>query len=560
MNETMDMVILRRLLVSSAIAATAAFVNGPRVMTIVAAQGACEGLASLALPHTSITSAAVVPEGPVGTGRAGGPPPIVVPARCVVKGVTKPSSDSPITFEVWMPVAGWNSKYQQMGNGGWAGSIPTASMVAAIMRGYATAGTDDGHAGGAWADWAIGHPEKLVDFGYRAVHETSVQAKAIVAAFYKRDASKSYFFGCSDGGREALMEAQRFPDDFHGIIAGAPANNWTGLMTMALTIERALDEANLPASKLPAIQAAALNACDSLDSVKDGLIEDPRVCKFDPVVLTCKGTETDQCLTPPQVITLRKIYEGPRHPRTGVQIAPGFVPGTEAVPGGWVPWIVPPPPGPQTQTTTSVIAGFGNSFYGQAVAEDPKWDFRKWNFESDYAFAVEKTAAILNSMSPDLRSFRAAGGKLLQYHGWGDAAIPASASIEYYDRVRTFMAKYPDGRSTSPAPLDQFYRLFMVPGMGHCSGGIGPNTFGNGGRSAASPTADPDRDILAALERWVERNVAPDRIIASGTQGGDAAKPMTRPLCPYPQIARYNGTGDPYVAESFTCAVPRAGR
>ena len=553
----------RSLFAPCAIAAVLAVALGDQRITAVSAQGACESLASLALPHTSITSAVVVPEGPVGGGRQGGPAPTLVPARCVVKAVTKPSTDSEIMFEVWMPVAAWNGKYEQAGNGGWAGSIPTGALVAAVLRGYAAAGTDDGHAGGTWADWAIGHPEKLVDFGYRAVHETSVQSKAIIAAFYKRDPSHSYFFGCSDGGREALMEAQRFPDDFHGIIAGAPANNWTGLMTMALTLERALDDANLPASKLPAIQAAVLNACDNLDAVKDGLIEDPRACRFDPGVLTCKGAETDQCLTTPQVTTLRKIYEGPKHPRTGVQIAPGFVPGTEAVPGGWVPWILPPPPGAQAQTTASLIAGFGNSFYGQAVAEDPKWDFRTWNFESDYAFAVEKTAAILNSMSPDLRSFRAAGGKLLQYHGWGDAAIPGTASIEYYERVRAFMTKYPDGRNTTPAALDQFYRLFMVPGMGHCSGGIGPNTFGNGGRSTAIQAADPDRDILAALDRWVESNVAPDRIIASGNQGGDASKPMTpmtRPLCPYPQIARYKGTGDPYVADSFTCAVPGGSR
>ena len=216
----MGSILFRRLLVFSAMAATAALVIGGSSIATVAAQGGCESLASLALPHTSITSAAVVPEGPVGGGRAGGPAPIVVPARCVVKAVTKPSSDSEIRFEVWMPVAGWNGKYQQAGNGGWAGSIPTGSLVAGVMRGYATAGTDDGHAGGPWAEFAIGHPEKLVDFGYRAVHETSVQAKAIVAAFYKRDPSKSYFVGCSDGGREALMEAQRFPDDFHGIVAG----------------------------------------------------------------------------------------------------------------------------------------------------------------------------------------------------------------------------------------------------------------------------------------------------------------------------------------------------
>jgi feruloyl esterase len=205
-----------------------------------------------------------------------------------------------------------------------------------------------------------------------------------------------------------------------------------------------------------------------------------------------------------------------------------------------------------------VIAGFGNSFYGQAVAEDPKWDFRKWNFESDYAFAVEKTGALLNSTSPDLRSFRSTGGKLIQFHGWGDAAIPALASIEYYDRVRAFMAKYPDGRTSRPGEVDEFYRLFMVPGMGHCAGGIGPNTFGNGGRSGASTTPDPDSDLVAALERWVERGTAPERLIGSGTVVGDPARPLTRPLCAYPKVARYNGSGDPYVADSFTCAVPAA--
>jgi feruloyl esterase len=549
-----------RFMLAGLVAMVTAIAGSREATSVAAAQsGSCEALAGLKLTRASIVSAAVVPEGPLTAGRAGGPAPMTVPARCVVKGIARPSSDSEIRFELWLPAAAaWNGKYQQVGNGGWAGSIPTAGLVAAVRRGYAAAGTDDGHAGGLWADWAIGHPEKLADFGHRAVHETSVHSKAIIQAFYGREAAKSYFIGCSDGGREALMEAQRYPDDFHGIVAGAPANNWTGLMTMALTIERAFDEAAIPASKLPAIQAAVLTACDAADGVKDGVMEDPRSCRFDPVVLTCKGADGDQCLTAAQVITLRHIYEGPRHPRTGAQIAPGFSPGTEAVPGGWVPWIVPPPPGPQGTSTTSVIAGFGNSFYGQAVAEDPKWDFRKWNFESDYAFAVEKTAALLNSTSPDLRSFRATGGKLIQFHGWGDAAIPGLASIEYYDRVRAFMAKYPDGRTTRPGEVDEFYRLFMVPGMGHCSGGIGPNTFGNGGRSGASTTPDPDSDLVAALERWVEHGTAPERLIGSGTVVGDPAKPLTRPLCAYPKVATYNGSGDPYVADSFTCAAPAA--
>jgi feruloyl esterase len=549
-----------RSIVAVAVTTVMAIAASREATSVVSAQssGSCEALAGLQLTGASIVSAAVVPEGPMTAGRAGGPPSLTVPARCVVKGIARPSSDSEIRFELWLPVAAaWNGKYQQVGNGGWAGSIPTAGLVAAVRRGYAAAGTDDGHAGGLWADWAIGHPEKLADFGHRAVHETSVHSKTIIQSFYGREAAKSYFVGCSDGGREALMEAQRYPDDFHGIIAGAPANNWTGLMTMALTIERAFDEAAIPASKLPAIQAAALAACDAIDGVKDGVVENPRSCTFDPAVLTCKGAESDQCLTAGQVITLRRIYDGPRHPRTGAQIAPGFSPGTEALPGGWVPWIVPPPPGAGAMSTSSVMAGFGNSFYGQAVAEDPKWDFRKWSIESDYALAVEKTGALLDSTNPDLRSFRATGGKLIQFHGWGDAAIPGLASIEYYDRVRAFMAKYPDGRTSRPAEVDEFYRLFMVPGMGHCSGGIGPHTFGNDdGRSGASTTRDPDSDILAALERWVERGVAPERLIATGTVVGDPAKPLTRPLCVYPKVARYNGSGDPYVADSFSCAVP----
>jgi len=537
---------------------TAVADRGGEATSVAPAQsGPCEALAGLKLTRASIVSAVIVSERPVTPRHAGDPAPLALPERCVVKGMAHPSSDSEIRFELWLPVASaWNGKYQQVGNGGWAGSIPTSGLTAGIRRGYATAGTDDGHVGGPWADWAIGHPEKLADFGHRAVHETSVHSKAIIQAFYGRDAAKSYFIGCSDGGREALMEAQRYPEDFHGIVAGAPANNWTGLMTVALTIEQALDQAAIPASKLPAIQAAALAECDTIDGVKDGLIEDPRSCRFDPAVLTCKGGDGDQCLTAAQVITLRHIYEAPRYPRTGEQIAPGFSPGTEAVPGGWIPWMIPPPPAPQAMSTASIMAGFANSFYGQVVAEDLNWDFRKWNLESDYALAVEKTGALLNSTSPDLRSFRAAGGKLIQFHGWGDAAIPGLASTEYYDHVRAFLAKYPDGRTSRPAEVDEFYRLFMVPGMGHCSGGIGPNTFGNDeGRSGASGTTDPSSDVLAALERWVEQGTAPERLIASGTTVGDSAKRLTRPLCVYPKVARYNGSGDPYVADSFTCAV-----
>jgi len=244
------------------------------------------------------------------------------------------------------------------------------------------------------------------------VHETSVQAKAIIRAFYGKDSSRNYFVGCSDGGREALMEAQRYAEDFDGIIAGAPANDWSHHFTGFVWNEQALlkDTASaIPPEKLPLIQSAVLAACDTLDGVNDGLVEDPRVCRFDPSVLTCKDAGQSECLTPPQVEALRKIYSGPRNPRTGAQIYPGYSPGTEAAPGSWAAWITPAAP------EKAIQFRFGNTYYGQAVFEDPQWDFRTLNFDSDVTFGDQKAGVILNSNSPDLRSFRARGGKLIQY-------------------------------------------------------------------------------------------------------------------------------------------------
>jgi len=511
------------------------------------AQQPCDQLMTLKLPHTSITSATLVPEGSFSASNSlGNSPPVNVPARCVVKAVARPTSDSEINLERWLPPTGWNGKYQQAGNGGWAGAIPTQSLIEPLRRGYATAGTDDGHSGGVLgATWAIGHHEKLVDFGYRAVHETGVQAKAIVRAFYGKDPARSYFVGCSDGGREALMEAQRYPNDFDGIVAGAPANNWSHLFAGFVWNEQALlnDPAGaVPPAKLPLIQKAVLAACDAQDGVKDGLIEDPRACHFDPAVLTCKAGDSPECLTAPQVEAVSKIYSGPKNPRTGAEIFPGYPPGTEAAPGTWSLWITAPQP------PAAIQFAFGNSFFADAVFENPKWDFRTMNFDKDVAIGDEKGGSILNSTSPDLRAFRARGGKLIQYHGWGDAAISALSSIDYYGRVQAFLAKDP-GVGTQ-----DFYRLFMVPGMGHCGGGEGPNNFGNGDPSGR---VDPEHDVVAALDRWVEKGTAPDKIIGTGTAAGDPSKTLTRPLCPFPQVAHYNGKGDTNDAANFTCVAPR---
>jgi feruloyl esterase len=288
-----------------------------------------------------------------------------------------------------------------------------------------------------------------------------------------------------------------------------------------------------------------LEACDTIDGVKDGVIEDPRRCRFDPEVLKCKDADGPDCLTAPQVDALRKIYDGPKNPRTGEQIFPGATPGTEAAPGGWAVWITGTGPGRSFQFM------FGNTFYAHVVFSDLKWDYHKLNFDSDVKLADEKSRSVLNSDNPDLRAFRDRGGKLIQYHGWGDAGIPPLSSINYYEQATAFLARNRGGRGKATAVSD-FYRLFMVPGMGHCAGGLGANSFGNAGVSSAP---DADHDLTSALERWVEKGAAPTKIIATGYVDGNPTKgvALTRPLCPYPQVAHWKGTGSTSDAANFEC-------
>jgi feruloyl esterase len=289
-------------------------------------------------------------------------------------------------------------------------------------------------------------------------------------------------------------------------------------------------------------------ACDASDGLTDGLVSNPLACQVDPAVLACKAGDSSDCLTAPQVETLKALYAGPKNPRTGEQIYPGLVTsGVEALPANWPLWILGAAPGRSAQS------GFGSSYYRDVVFERATWDIRSMDFDRDVRTSDRKAGPILDATNPDLRSFRAKGGKLLQYHGWGDAAISARSSIDYYEAVRAFMSQAPDPRSTSK-PVEDFYRLFMVPGMAHCGGGVGPVRFGNDANSTSS--SDPERDMFAALERWVERGVAPDRLIGSGPAPLDPAKTMTRPLCPYPQQALHRGTGDTDDAANFVCALP----
>ena len=499
----------------------------------------CESLVSVNLPHIAITAAEARQPGSFAS-PYGGRPISGLPAFCRVTGVIKPSADSDIRFEIWLPASGWNGKFQGVGNGGYAGTISYSGLADAVRASYASASTDTGHqeTRGNHAEWALNHPEKITDFGYRAIHETAVAAKAIVAAFYGGAPRHSYFSSCSNGGRQALMEAQRFPADYDGIIAGAPANYWTHLLSSAVSGTKATlaeSASYIPPSKLPAIEATALAQCDTKDGVKDGVIENPLACNFDTSVLKCRGAEADSCLTVPQLAALNTIYRGLRDSK-GDQLMPGLSPGGEAEAGGWASWITGKGP------AESEMYSYGTQFFQNMVYNDPSWDFRKFDPDRDVKAADEKQASNLNATDPDLSAFQKRGGKLILYHGWADAAIPAVNAINYYQSVQKKMGAN---------QADSFVRLYMVPGMEHCGGGAGPNSFGQAGVAKA----DPQHDIDAALEAWVEKGAAPDAIIAAKSDGKGATV-RTRPLCIYPKIARYSGTGSTDDASNFTCAAP----
>ncbi len=468
----------------------------------------CESLASLKLPATSITAAEAHTAGSVKQ-----PQGRDLPGFCRVAAALTPAKDSEIKIEVWLPLDGWNGKLQAVGNGGWNGTMPYAAMDAALRRGYAVAGTDTGHEGngGPWMQ----HREKLIDFGHRAVHEMTVKAKAIVESFYGTAPRFAYFTGCSGGGRQALMEAQRYPDDFDGIVAGSPSLNATGRAAFSMSVAQNLrkDPASyIPEKKYALIHRAVLDACDAKDGVADGVIENPARCTFDPKALECKGADSDSCLTSAQVAAARSIYQPLVDAGTKKEIAPGLSYGSEL---GWATFGGPQP------------FGLGLQMFQYLVFDDPNWDFRTLDVGSHMALVRKAEAGVVNAMDPDLQRFFASGGKLIQYHGWADPQIQPLSSVEYYESALKRMGE--------PAKVADNYRLFMVPGMAHCGGGEGTSQF----------------DMLSSLERWVEKGEAPDSIPASRIVNGRVDR--RRPLCPYPQQATYKGSGDINDAANFTC-------
>ena len=533
----------------SFVAAPASEAQAPSAASV--SSQSCEQLATLELPNAGVTMAKAV-----AAGTFAGPPAEftgqdlsafykMLPAFCRVVMHARPSSDSDIVVELWMPLSGWNGKLEGLGNGGFAGQIGYEALGGAILHGSAAVATDTGHAGSPIdAAWALGHPEKIADFGHRGIHEMTRVAKLVVQKFYGSGAKRAYFIGCSDGGREALMEAQRYPEDYDGILAGAPANYWTGLLSTAIVNLQALTatpESFIPPAKIPVIAGAVDAACDKTDGVADGILNDPRECHFDPASIECKaGEPTDKCLTAPQVASIKAIYTGLRD-ASGKQIFPGFLPGAEGGSGGWGTWITGPAPGKSAQ------AFFGIGYFSNMVYDRHDWDYRSFAVGSGIQAAKEKTAGALDAVNADLAPFRARGGKLILYHGWDDPAIPALNTVNYYGEVLAKMGK---------TNADSFVRLYMVPGMQHCGGGPGPDDFGQFGASLRN---DPQHNSYIALENWVEQGTAPDSFIASKHAGGalTGAVTMTRPLCPYPQFAQYKGSGDPNSAENFECVSPK---
>jgi feruloyl esterase len=485
---------------------------------------ACARLAAtLQLKNAKVTAAHAVAAGgftaPGASGAAGSRAFGDLPAFCRVELTLTPSSDSDIQSEVWLPQSGWNGKFQEVGNGAWAGSIQYGALAAALRRGYAAASTNAGHTGED-ASFALGHPEKLIDFGYRAVHETATRSKETIAGFYGRPAQLSYFNGCSGGGRMAFQEAQRFPADFDAILAGAPGYDRVNQsVQMLMNAKATLDhpDSMIPPGKYPVIHRAAISACDAADGLKDGLISDPLSCRFDPQVLGCKGADAADCLTSAQVAAARKIYAGVKNPKTGAEIFPGLEPGSELSWGG-------PSGGPAPLAVSGDLFKF-------IVFRDPRWDFRTFDLARDYDAVHQVDSLDLSPTSPDLRSFAGRGGKLLIYHGWADQNVAPRSSVKYHARLVETMGRQ---------QVDESVRLFFAPGMAHCGGGDGPNTF----------------DALTALERWREQGKAPTAIIASRlTTDGKVSR--TRPLCPYPQVPTYKGTGSIDQADSFVCAAVR---
>jgi feruloyl esterase len=487
-----------------------------------AAEGtACAALTQLTIEDVTIVSAADVPAGPFTMpGGEANARAMQLPAFCRVVALAAPSTDSHINLEIWVPpTAAWNGKFLGVGANAFLGQISYDAMADALRRGYATAATDTGHVGGELT-FARGHPEKIVDWGHRAQHVTAETAKLVVRTHTGRWPARAYFSGCDSGGHQALKEAQAYPHDYDGIIAGVPAADRTNEIIGYLGTWLATHDANgrslLPQPKIQLLAQAVTKACDAMDGIADGIIDDPRRCPFEPAALRCMGAETGSCLTQEQIEAANKVYAGTHNARTGELIFRGWPKGSESLgtaPGqGWGGLVNIPEPRRV-------------EFFRYFVFDDPNWNYRSFDFDKDVAFTREKVGFI-DAIDADMRPFHARGSKLIMYTGWVDPILPAEDIVDYYERVSKTM-----GART----VQDFMRFYLIPGFSHCRGGPGTDVF----------------DMLPDLESWVEKGVAPKEVIASRLESGKTSR--TRPLCPYPQVAQWSGKGSTDDAANFAC-------
>ena len=488
----------------------------------------CESLATLQLKNTRITKAEVVAAGafvppkpffaPIDPAAYRG-----LPAFCRIAGNIAAVPDSNVAFEVWLPIEQWNGKLTAVGNGGYSGEIWFPFMAQPLASGYVAASTDTGHEGAPEdASFALKHPEKVVDFGFRAVHELTLKAKAITVAFYGSPARHAYWIGCSTGGRQGLAAAQRFPEDFDGVVAGAPANYMTRLSARAVVaaqlVHKDKNAGLIPPKKLSMLHHAVLAACDAIDGVNDSVIENPTRCSFDVASLRCAGQDGPNCLTSAQLASAEALYGPLVNPRTQVNLMSGVALGSELGWNGEIGAMVAEPP------------KLATGIFEFIVFRKKGWDYRTFDVVRDMPIAEDTAGPMLDDIDPNLAPFFDRGGKLLQYHGWADPGIPPQNSIDYFESVHA---------AVDDEDLDRNYRLFMVPGMDHCGGGSGPDRF----------------NVLTAIDTWVETGRPPETIVASRmNQDGTVAR--TRPLCPYPKVAVYRGEGSTDDAASFYCAAP----
>ena len=484
-----------------------------------AAPASCEALAQTPVANGTVLSAESVQASAFVPPNANNPNAAAayrnLPTFCRVAIKLTPTPDSDIRVEVWLPASGWNRKFQAVGNGGLGGTMPYAALAAAIRSGYAAAGTDTGHVGGN-ADFVAGHHEKLVDFAYRAIHAMTVTAKTVVNARYDAHPQRSYFNSCSTGGRQALIEAQRYPEDFDGIVAGDASWDQMRLYAARVALNVYINRdpaAAMPIAKLPMIHQAVLDACDAADGVKDGVIEDPSRCRFDYATLACKGGDGPDCLTNAQLDSVKAMASPITDHRTGAVLHPGrYYPGSEL---GWGNVGGPTPSGESLEGMTKIVF-------------KPGWDYHTIRVPDDVERAVKADDGLLYGGDPDLSRFFGRGGKLLMYHGWADPLVTPDASLIMFKRINDAVG----------AAAARSLALFMVPGMGHCQGGPGTDTF----------------DKVAAVDAWVASGTKPASIIASHATAGIVDR--TRPLCAYPAVARYVGSGSTDEAKNFRCQAP----